>query len=264
MTLPNDRNARKNIPLHDFLVGYFPDAIAELVRVSVAGNAQHNPGEKLHWARHKSTDQLNTAVRHIFDHTAAGMYDQEPPEVQAAIDWEGEGHQTMHLAKAAWRLLAEIQLLCEKRASAAADKRLFDAAAALSRCGKWIFGRQCDRPAGHDGYHHLPAQTLPFGYGSLDATEAVDSEFDGEFERIRSLRGQTHEQANSGRSQITPEGGFCPSLNAQRVGREGGLSDPRSGPRSECLSPGVTARDAIRESDRAAKGSCEVPRDRLR
>lgn len=116
MTLPKDYNARKSIPLHDFLVGYFPDAITEVVRVAVAGNAQHNPGEKLHWARGKSTDQLNTAMRHIFDHSTVGMYDDEPPEVLAAINWEGEGYSTLHLAKAAWRLLAEIQLLVERRA----------------------------------------------------------------------------------------------------------------------------------------------------
>lgn len=97
--LPIDYSKRKAIPLYEFLTGYFPDAIVELVRVSVEGNKQHNPGERLHWARGKSMDQLNTAMRHIFDHGAGIRYDQDG---------------TMHLAKAAWRLLAEIQLLCEK------------------------------------------------------------------------------------------------------------------------------------------------------
>ncbi len=100
MALPNDYKARKEIPLFDFLTKYFPDAIVELVKVSVAGNNQHNPGEPLHWARHKSTDQLNTAMRHMFDHGAGNVTDTDG---------------TMHLAKAAWRLLAEIQLLCEAR-----------------------------------------------------------------------------------------------------------------------------------------------------
>lgn len=98
--LPIDYRARKDIPLYIFLTQYFPDAIVELVKVSVAGNNQHNPGEPLHWARGKSTDQLNTAMRHIFDHGGGCRYDEDG---------------TMHLAKAAWRLMAEIQVLCEKR-----------------------------------------------------------------------------------------------------------------------------------------------------
>lgn len=99
--LPTDYEARKALPIYSFLTQYFPDAIVELVKVSVAGNNQHNPGEPLHWARGKSMDQLNTAQRHIFDHGAGAMYDEDG---------------TMHLAKAAWRLLAEVQLLVEKRA----------------------------------------------------------------------------------------------------------------------------------------------------
>jgi hypothetical protein len=104
MTLPTDPKQRKAIPLYSFLTGYFPDAIVEMVKVAVAGNEQHNPGEPLHWARGKSTDQLNTAMRHIFDHGSGIRYDVDG---------------TMHLAKAAWRLLAEIQLICERKAELA-------------------------------------------------------------------------------------------------------------------------------------------------
>lgn len=100
MSLPSEYQARKDIPLYTFLTQYFPDAIVELVKVSVAGNNQHNPGEPLRWSRGKSTDQLNTAMRHIFDHGGGCRYDEDG---------------TMHLAKAAWRLLAEIQLLCEAK-----------------------------------------------------------------------------------------------------------------------------------------------------
>lgn len=117
MSLPTENKGRKAIPLYAFLTGYFPDAIVELVRVAVAGNEQHNPGEPLHWARGKSMDQLNTAMRHLFDHGQGATYDTEPDAVLAAIDFEGRGYRTMHLAKAAWRLLAEIQLLCEARAA---------------------------------------------------------------------------------------------------------------------------------------------------
>jgi hypothetical protein len=112
MPLPKEYNARKALPIYDFLTGYFPDALIEVVKVAVAGNEQHNPGERLHWARGKSTDQLNTAQRHMLDHGMGNVFDDEPPAVEAKI-----GGKTMHLAKAAWRLLAAIQLECEKRDS---------------------------------------------------------------------------------------------------------------------------------------------------
>jgi hypothetical protein len=108
--LPTDYAARKDLPLYTYLTQYHPDAIIELVKVSVAGNIQHNPGEPMHWARGKSMDQLNTAVRHVMDHGMGSVYDDsEPSEVTERIG------PVMHLAKAAWRLMAEMQLLCEAR-----------------------------------------------------------------------------------------------------------------------------------------------------
>lgn len=101
MSLPTDYAERKAIPLYSFLTGYFPLAIIEMVKVAVEGNKQHNPGEPLHWARGKSMDQLNTAMRHQFDHGMGQTYDTDG---------------TMHLAKAMWRLGAEIQLIKEREA----------------------------------------------------------------------------------------------------------------------------------------------------
>jgi hypothetical protein len=100
--LPTGYAERKALPLYDFMFKYFPLAWLEVVKVAVAGNAQHNPGEPLHWAREKSTDQLNTAFRHLFDH---GMGEQ--------TDTDG----CYHLAKAIWRLSAELQLIIEKKSS---------------------------------------------------------------------------------------------------------------------------------------------------
>lgn len=104
--LPTGYDARKALPLWDFMFGYFPLAWLAVADVAVQGNKQHNPGEPLHWARHKSTDQLNTAFRHQFDH---GM-----GEVR---DTDG----CYHLAKAIWRLSAELQLLIEKENARAAQ-----------------------------------------------------------------------------------------------------------------------------------------------
>lgn len=108
--LPTDYAARKALPIYDFLTKYFPLAIVEIVKVAVVGNEQHNPGEPLHWARSKSADQLNTAMRHLFDH---GMGQERD-----------DGGKTLHLAKAAWRLLAEIQLICERACNHDSGSRL--------------------------------------------------------------------------------------------------------------------------------------------
>ena len=100
--LPTADTDRKALPLYDFMFKYFPLAWLEVVKVAVVGNEQHNPGEPLHWAREKSTDQLNCAFRHIFDH---GM--------GHPLDKDG----CYHLAKAIWRHMAELQLICEKKAA---------------------------------------------------------------------------------------------------------------------------------------------------
>jgi hypothetical protein len=62
-----DYEGRKAIPIFEGVVMYFPKALAAVAEVSHAGNQQHNPGEPLHWARGKSMDQYNTALRHMMD-----------------------------------------------------------------------------------------------------------------------------------------------------------------------------------------------------
>jgi hypothetical protein len=66
-----------------------------VANVAIAGNLQHNPGEKLHWAREKSADQMNTAFRHMLDYAQG-----------TKVDTDGQ----YHLAKAIWRLSAQLQL----------------------------------------------------------------------------------------------------------------------------------------------------------
>ena len=95
MSLPTDDKARKAIPIFTYLTEYFPDATLAEVAVSVAGNEQHNPGQPLHWARGKSTDQDDTIIRHFLERDGQ--------------DADG----TYHLAKAAWRILALLQLKLE-------------------------------------------------------------------------------------------------------------------------------------------------------
>lgn len=97
MSLPTDAAARKALPVYTYVTEYFPDALLAEVAVAVAGNDRHNPGEPLHWARGKSTDQMDCAFRHMMDH-------KKNPR-----DTDGQ----YHLAKAIWRLKAELQLLIE-------------------------------------------------------------------------------------------------------------------------------------------------------
>ena len=111
----HDPKGRKNIPIFFFMTRYFPKALVELTRVCVAGNAQHNPELPLfdiNWARDKSTDQLNTAMRHLMDHEISGPFDTEPEDVLLAM--KSHGHSTYHLAKAAWRILAALELQIEE------------------------------------------------------------------------------------------------------------------------------------------------------
>lgn len=101
--LPTDDASRKGLPIFRGPLMYFPDALLAVAAVCKAGNDQHNPGEPLHWAREKSTEQLDTALRHMMDHGLG---------VQKDVD------NTWHLAKAAWRILAELQLAIEKERGA--------------------------------------------------------------------------------------------------------------------------------------------------
>ena len=82
---------RKETPVYTGVLKYFPDAIMEVARVSLAGNKQHHPDKPLHWDRNKSTDELDALSRHLID---AGK-----------IDSDG----IRHSAKVAWRALANLQ-----------------------------------------------------------------------------------------------------------------------------------------------------------
>lgn len=94
--LPTDKAERKAIPLYTGVILYFPDALAEVAKCSVAGNKQHLEGQPLHWDRSKSTDELDALARHLWE---AGT-----------IDSDG----IRHSAKLAWRALANLQKEIER------------------------------------------------------------------------------------------------------------------------------------------------------
>ena len=87
----DDKQARKARPITRGVLDYFPDALLEVAHVSYVGNQQHNPGEPLHWAQEKSTDEADCIVRHLLQ--------------RGTLDDDG----LRHSAKVAWRALALLQ-----------------------------------------------------------------------------------------------------------------------------------------------------------
>lgn len=82
---------RKERPVFSGVVKYFPDALLEVAHVSFVGNEQHNPGQPLHWAKEKSTDEPDALMRHLIE--------------SGTRDTDG----VRHSAKVAWRALALLQ-----------------------------------------------------------------------------------------------------------------------------------------------------------
>lgn len=93
--MTEEAKRRKETPLYSGLIKYFPLALKAVARVSWAGNQQHHPDKPLHWDRTKSTDQLDALLRHLTDYASGNK-----------IDTDGYPH----LAKVAWRALAQLEL----------------------------------------------------------------------------------------------------------------------------------------------------------
>lgn len=89
--LTTDPVTRKGIPLARGVLDYFPDALCEVAKCSLAGNTQHHADEPLHWDKSKSTDEADALVRHLID--------------RGTLDKDG----VRHSAKVAWRALAMLQ-----------------------------------------------------------------------------------------------------------------------------------------------------------
>ena len=84
---------RKLYPITTGCLDYFRDALLMVAHVSYVGNEQHNPGQPLHWARGKSTDEPDAMGRHLVE--------------RGGIDPK---NKLYYSAQAAWRALA----LCQK------------------------------------------------------------------------------------------------------------------------------------------------------
>lgn len=104
--IDTDSATRKTYPMASGLLDYFPDALAEVAKVSYLGNQKHNPGEPLHHARGKSMDHADCIVRHL---VGRGGFDGELRE-SAALAWralallqeELENEMGLPLPRGAW------------------------------------------------------------------------------------------------------------------------------------------------------------------
>ena len=98
--IPKDARVRKTIRIHSGFVAYFPDAMAAVAQLSFIANEQHSPGTKMHWAKDKSTDEMDALMRHTVD-------DVNPD----TLNRDAEG--ALHAVKVAWRAMANLQRLAD-------------------------------------------------------------------------------------------------------------------------------------------------------
>jgi len=75
---------RKQYPMAEGLMDYFPDALAYVSHVSWRGNNKHNPGQPLHWSRGKSMDHADCIMRH---HQERGTLDPEGVRHSGGLAW---------------------------------------------------------------------------------------------------------------------------------------------------------------------------------
>ena len=113
--LSTDSHERKDTPIYSGVMAYFPLALAEIAKLSKAGNDKHNPGQPLHRSRGKSNDHADCIARHLLE---IGTRDPD------------DGH--LHSTKLAWRALANLQIELEAM-SGVGDFKKCEATGALYR-----------------------------------------------------------------------------------------------------------------------------------
>lgn len=86
-----DAKSRKAAPVCTGVLDFFPRALAEVARVSLAGHAQHGVDGPLRFVRGLSNDHADALVRHLLE--------------RGTLDSDGQRHS----AKVAWRALALLQ-----------------------------------------------------------------------------------------------------------------------------------------------------------
>lgn len=151
---------RKDRPVFSGVLKYFPRALLEVAKVSKKGNDQHNPGQPLHWAKEKSTDEADALIRHQLE---AGSFDTD-----------GERHS----AKVAWRALAQLERELEAaefgEVLSDQDELTADEIKMLTG-GKYSSLEEIPEHRSDNG--ELPFPTLPIGDGEPTASGGYEGSF---------------------------------------------------------------------------------------
>lgn len=100
--LAGDSATRKAAPVYEGFVCYFPNAMANVARLSKFGNDKHNPGQPLHWSFNLSNDHGNCIVRH----------QASDPE---AVDDSYDDPEILHATAIAWRAMAQLETILLKK-----------------------------------------------------------------------------------------------------------------------------------------------------
>jgi len=92
-----DKKSNKEFPLFQGVIQYFPDAIMEVAYCSYIANEQHNPGEPLHWAKEKSTDEPDALLRHLTEVAKGNEYDDDGLLHRGKIAWRANAFLERYL-----------------------------------------------------------------------------------------------------------------------------------------------------------------------
>ncbi len=137
MALPKDAADRKDTPIVRGVLDFFPDAIAEVARVSLRGSQQHHPDAPMHWDKTKSTDEADALVRHLVE--------------RGTLDTDG----MRHTAKVAWRALALLQRELDAEATVVINKLNYNYNLDDAMCPNCVTPWKCNGP------HLLPDVGCP-------------------------------------------------------------------------------------------------------
>jgi hypothetical protein len=152
---PTDSKVRKEIPVTTGVFDYFPNALAEVARISYYGNQKHNPGQPLHWSRGKSNDHPDCMGRHLLE--------------RGTLDENGQRHSAM----LAWRALANLQIELEDEAKAKLAQE-----AILADAGKTVVVFNVENPDDVSTIENILIQDdgciVPIGLNNVTFLQVVD------------------------------------------------------------------------------------------
>jgi len=99
--LAGDSAKRKESPVYEGFMCYFPNAIANVAKLSKLGNDKHNPGQALHWSFNLSNDHGDCLSRHQMN--------------AEEVDPSYNDPEILHATAVAWRAMAQLETILLKK-----------------------------------------------------------------------------------------------------------------------------------------------------